>query len=387
MKAPNCGRKAARKLLVEGVAVGVGPHGGHAGGIGHVVADGYGRALVGQIAGEIGDLHRGLAVHLRPAENAAAGVWITEVEAAFHLALRPVAEGVGFHAVAEVDAEVAEQLEVVGILGRAPDLRRGLAHVGVARIDEPLGIAPLRAAAGGIGFLPFETEVGEAVFRQGQADVGGERQGIAVALVVAAPLGIHGHAGIVFLEHEIHDAGDGVGAVLGGCAVTQHFEPVQGNGGNHRYIRTLGTARDACPEQGDDGGPVAALAVHQHQRGVRRQAPERCRANEGRRVADRFLADVVGGNQARDQGIHVRIALRRELVAADDVDGNGRVGGGTVAAPRADHHDFFDGPSRGGGGLRSFVRGLGAMRGLPSTAPAGPLRPVPCQSVSTQMLR
>ena len=50
----------------------------------------------------------GSRIDRRPGEDAAAGVRITIVEAALHLPLGPVAKGVEFAAVAEIDAEVAE---------------------------------------------------------------------------------------------------------------------------------------------------------------------------------------------------------------------------------------------------------------------------------------
>ena len=181
-------REAARELLVQCVAVGVRADGGQRVGVGHVAADRYRRAVAGAVAGQVGDPYRaqaavdevlrnnrevfvgagGFPVAVSPSvifilkhgaavginfgtgEDAAASVRITIVEAALHLPLGPVAEGVGLAAVAEIDAEVAEQLVVAGNLGLTPDLRGGGAHVGVAGVDQALSVRTLRAAAGGI---------------------------------------------------------------------------------------------------------------------------------------------------------------------------------------------------------------------------------------------
>ena len=300
------------------------------------------RAIAGHVSGQIGDLDRRCAVfEHRTAKNAVSGVRITKVEATFNLSLGPVAEHVGFGAVPQVNTEIAENLEIVGDLRRAPDLGRRLAHTGVTGIDQVLGVGSLDAAAGRIGFLEFETDIAETGVAEPESGVAGDRQRIAVAFEVAAPLGVKGEARIVFLEHEIHDAGDGVGTVLRRGAVAQHFEPVQRDGRNDRQVGALGTAGDARSEQRDYRGAMAALAVDEHEGCVGRQRTQGRRTDQGRRVGDWFLGDIVGRHQRREQRIHVAVALGQEVVSAYDIHRHRRIVGRTVPAAGSDDEDFF----------------------------------------------
>ena len=61
---------------------------------------------------------------------------------------------------------------------------------------------------------------------------------------------IGGTVGVI-LEDEVHDPGDGVGPVLGRCAVAEHLESIQGDGGYGRQVGPLRTAGDPRAEQCD----------------------------------------------------------------------------------------------------------------------------------------
>ena len=257
---------------------------------------------------------------------------IPKVEAAFHLPLRPVAEGIGLAAVAEIEPEVAEQLEVARYFRGAPNLRSGSSNVGVAGVDQCLGVASLGAAAGRVGLLPLEAQVGEADVGEGEADVGGEGHRTAVAFDVLAPLGVNHRSLGVFPEYEVHDPGDGVGPVLSRCPVPEYLESIQRNRWYGRQVGSLGTARDPCAQQCDDRSPVTAFAVNENERGIRGQRPQRGRTNEGRGVADGLLGDVVRRHQRRDEFVHIGTAVGEKVVSADHVDRNGGVGRRAVPA-------------------------------------------------------
>ena len=340
--AAELGREAAGEFFDQRVAIGIVADRGEGVGVGHVVGDADCRTVAGHVAAQVGHLHRGAAVGQRGAEkHAAPGVGVAEVEAAFHLPLGPVAEHIGFGAAAEVDAEVAEELEVVGNLRGAPDLRRRLAHAGIAGVDKALGVGALNAAAGGVLLLEFKADVGEAGVAEAETRVAGDCQRVAIALEMAAPLGVEGEARIVFLEHEIHDAGDGVGAVLRRGAVAQHFEPVKGDGRNHRQVRALGAAGNPRSEQGDDRGAVAALAIDEHEGGIGRQRAQGRGADQRRRVGNGLLGNIVGRHKCRKQRIHVAVALGEKVVAADDIDRDWGIIGGTVPAPGTHHQNLL----------------------------------------------
>ena len=285
--------EAPRKPLDQRIAIRVRADRGKCGAIGNVVHDSHNRAVSGAVYGKVRDLDRGRSIHDRTAEHAAPGVGIPKVETAFHLALGPVAECIGFATVAEIEAEVAEQLEVAGDLGCAPDLRCRLADVVVAGVDQTLGITALGTAAGGIGLFELEAQVGESEVRERQADVGGYCHGAAVAFEVGSPLAFDGGALGILLEYEVHDSGDGVGPVLGRCTVPEYLEAVQGDGRYRRQVGALGPAGDSGAEERDDRRPVTTLAVDENQRGIRGKRSQGRRANERRGVADRLLGDVV----------------------------------------------------------------------------------------------
>ena len=260
---------------------------------------------------QVGNPYRGRAVFKRVApEHAAPGVGVTEKEAALHLALRVVTEGVqprldGL----KVETKVAEEFIVVLDLRRAPDLRRGPSYVLIARLDQSPRIVALHAAASLVGIHELEAEVGKSVLGQRQAQVGRHVHLVTVPMIVLTPACVYRQALRVFPEPEIQDAGDGVRAVLSRRAVTQYFHPLECNGRDHRNIGRMRPVRNTASQEGDHGGAVAAFAVDQHQRRVRRQPAQVGRANERCGVANRLLVDVVGRHGRRQQRVHVADAV------------------------------------------------------------------------------
>ena len=121
----------------------------------------------------------------------------------------------------------------------------------------------------------------------------------------------------------------------------QHFHPLQGDGRDRGYVRPLGAIVHAAPQKGDDGRPMAALAIDQHQSGVWRQAPQVGGANEGRGIANGLLIDIVGRDQP-GQLIHdIRRPLVEKIVAADDAHRHRQILRRAVLASGAQHHDLF----------------------------------------------
>ena len=241
--------------------------------------------------GDHGAVHAGRHLFdFRAIEDAAAGVGVPVVEAAFHPALGVVDMAVGFPPVRQALAEVAEELVVVVELRRAPDHDIGVEDMVVAGIEQRLasraagvdvadGVVALLGPVGAVGLLVFNAEVGEAVAAPGEAFVGGEGHAIAIALVELAPAGFHCGAVRVVFQDEVDDAGNGVRAVLRRSAITQDLHLAERYGGDGGDIRPLGAIGYAIAEESDDRRPVPALVVDQHQSGVRRQAAQLRRAH------------------------------------------------------------------------------------------------------------
>ena len=172
-------------------------------------------------------------------------------------------------------AEVAEELRVVALFWRTPDLGR-VAYCGVARRDQGRCIAALHAAIGRIGVAVLEAEVGEAALPQRHAHVGRVGNALAVrsaiwdvAALEGARPDFHASAAGGVLEGEVEHACDGVGAVLGGGSVTQDLDLLQGDRRNHGDIRPLRAIGYPAADPRDDRPSVSALAIDQHQGVIR----------------------------------------------------------------------------------------------------------------------
>ncbi len=80
---------------------------------------------------------------------------------------------------------------------------------------------------------------------------------------------------------EVYDPGNGVGAVLGGRAVTQDFHVLYSDTRYHADIGAVRSLPGTGSELRNQRRPVTAFAVDQYQGLVRRQAAHRDRPNEG----------------------------------------------------------------------------------------------------------
>jgi hypothetical protein len=167
--------------------------------------------------------------------------------------------GEGEHVLLQAVAPV-----MIGLLHRVPLLdhlpRLGVDRVGHARAGVLGGVRP-----GPVGRPPVAELAEDAQRTAADADApaavhvhGGAVVGIVVGDVPAGVAVNEGGEGAV-LEHQVHHPGDGVGAVLGGGAVAEHLDPVQGAGGHGVEV---------------DAARPGAPAVHQHQGVVGAQAPE-----------------------------------------------------------------------------------------------------------------
>jgi len=159
-----------------------------------------------------------------------------------------------------------------------------------------------------------------------------------------------------FLQLQIEDARDGVGAVLGGGPVPQHFHLINGGGGYGVEVGPGGPLPDRfeCINQ---GAFVTTLAVDQHEQLVGGEAAQRRRIDELRRVGRRLAVGLERRRGVAQQLIEVRLGGGvDEVVDRKRVDGDGRLQGRSALTPRPDDHHFSERglrlePKRGGGGF------------------------------------
>ena len=222
--------KTAGEPFLEGKAVRVGNHLSQGIRTGQVVGDGYrgtvGGALIAR-GQHVADEQGSPAVR---AEDAPSGVGVPEEKAAGHLLVGVVCVSVELQAVAEQVAEIAEELEVVLNLGRAPDLG-WLSDIGIASCEESRHVATLDAAVGRIGTPILEAEVGETCLAEWQPDVAGEGVRFAVPPLAEGPGDeLEATAGNDCpWAAKLNHAGDGVRAVLRRRAAAQYLHLPQGN--------------------------------------------------------------------------------------------------------------------------------------------------------------
>ena len=265
-------------------------------GIRHVAGDrhrGAARRALAARGQHVADEQRAAPV---VAEHAAAGVGIPEVVERQHVAARVARMAVRLHAVGEQVAEVGEELEVVVDL-RGPPLLGGVADVAVPDRDEGRRVGALRAPVGRGGVAVLEAQVREPGAPQRQARVAGDSVLPAVAGAVRSAVQLDAAARAVVPQQEVQHPGDGVRPVLGGRPVAQHLDLPQRDGGDGRDVGSLRAVGHAVALPGDDRPAVAPLAVHEHQRVVRGQAPQARGADDGGQIAVLLRVDVEGREQ------------------------------------------------------------------------------------------
>ena len=196
-----------------------------------------------------------------------------------------------------------------------------VAQIRIAGRDDVLRIRALNAAVGRPGVAVLQAEVHEPVPAERQSGIPGDRerlppaaypvagmldvaddaipaggQATRVRIAVSACAELQAAARTGILELEVHDAGNGIRAILRRCAVAQHLGLPNRNRGDDGEIRPLRAVRNAVAEPGDDRRAVAALAVDQDQRVIGRQIAQVHWPDDGPRVTNRLNANVERGD-------------------------------------------------------------------------------------------
>ena len=188
----------------------------------------------------------------------------------------------------------------------------------------------------GIGIL--STYVDEAAFAKREAGVGLDRDLLPVALRVSANPRDEIEARIVRFEIEVNDARDGVGAVLGGRTVAEHFHGSQRDGGDIADIRAV----RAEAVQLHQSRAMAAPAVDQHERVMGVEPTQAGGAYERRAVGNRLPRDIERRHDRVDDIHQIGRIDALDLFQTEDVHRHGGVDRRTLLAPRADGHHLFE---------------------------------------------
>ena len=280
-------------------------------------------------AGRVGERNRG-------GNEAGVGIAIEEGRRAAAPAV--VAEGVEFHLVRQIDACVDEDTRRLA-LGISPALRRDR-DVCNARVDERLRVGTLDAARRRAGVHIFAADVDETGIGEGEPDIALDEEVLAIALVELAVASDQQAALAVAAQAEIEDARDRIRSIERGRPVAQNLELADRDRRDRREVGTLRSANIGNIGELDRRAAMTPLAVHEHQRLVRRQAAERERPGEdGAVIADEAL-DVERRNFGAKQVVHIGRALFEQFGASDDVDRLGGIGRLEVVPPRARHDNF-----------------------------------------------
>ena len=236
-------------------------------------------------------------------------------------------------------------------------VERGFARVGLAAHQRVLLARVQAGAVGGAAVAVFGRKRDEQALVAHRSE-GAQVHQFAVALLVFAVARVEAALGAGALEHDVDDAGDGVGAVLRGRAVAQHFDAGDGVGRDGIEVHRRTAAADAAVEV-EHGAAVAALAVHQHQGLVGRQAAQLGRTHVVGAVGDAGAREVVGGNQPGQGLVDLGRALALHLGGIEHIDGRERFGHRAVGAAGAGDDD---GVEHGGVVGRGFFGGFVSRR-------------------------
>src|SRR5204863_1436142 len=121
------------------------------------------------------------------------------------------------------------------------------------------------------------------------------------------------------LDDHVDHAGDRVGAVLGGGAVAEDLDAVDGAGGERVHVDAARARPHAGGEVVDQRGPVAAPPVHQHEGVVGAQAPEGEGPDDVARVGHALPGEVDRGREPGEHLAGLGGADLADLVGAVDV--------------------------------------------------------------------
>ena len=112
--------------------------------------------------------------------------------------------------------------------------------------------------------MPFAGDVDEATVADAEAARHGGAEAVAAGAAGGAAIERQFTAVRIFLQDDVNHPGDGVGAILGGGAVAQHFHAADGGHGNGAQIRAAGAPTDHAVQYPKPGHAVAPLAVDEH---------------------------------------------------------------------------------------------------------------------------
>ena len=203
--------------------------------------------------------------------------------------------------------------------------------------DERDRVPPRRRPVGRVRVAVLQAQVGKPACAERQADVAGELRRFAVSGAVHPGIQLDGPARAGVLELEVHHAGDGVGAVLRGRAVSQHLDLAERDGGDHGDVRALGAVRHtvaAVPFE--HRGAVAALAVDEHQHVVGRQVAEHGGADHRRGALDGLRVRVERRDDRAELLLQVARSLPEEVGGGQDVHRHRRRGNAARLGAGAD---------------------------------------------------
>ena len=281
------------------------------------------------------------------------------------LADRPAAEGVQFPgAVRQGHRRVEEEGPEV-ILGLAEnDLPLHGRRVRTHRVQTAGFEGPVRPAL----VEQFQRQVQGPLGAEGQPDIGGSP----VAFTVALPrhTGFHAGGGLsgLFLENDIDDAADGVGAVLGNGTVPQDLDTLDGCQRNGAQVNAGGALQRRI-QRPWKRQTVPALAIDEDHRVVGRRAPQQGAVKQAA-VANGIALRIERGGHPLQRDSEVRSSAGGHFFDIVDLDGNGQVFQGDPTDPGSDNNKFFQlerkaSDLRGGGlhialfhhGLRRVVLG------------------------------
>jgi len=218
-----------------------------------------------------------------------------------------------------------------------------------------------------VGIEVFGGHVEETAVAELRAGVERGAPLVAVALVGGAVLRVDAHAVGVIVEQHVDHAGDGVGAVLRGRAVAQHFHALDRGGRDQAVIdrlRTLVHRAERFDLQVHQRRAMASLAVDQHQGLVRRQVAQVGRTHERGAVGDREALRVERRRNVGQLVGEVGRGLLLQVRRTEDIDRGHRFGGRAALHAGAGDDELVEvdgllaGGRCGGGsrGLRGILR-------------------------------
>ena len=247
------------------------------------------------------------------------------------IALAIVAEGIPVHIVIDMVFAVDEDA------GRlAFRVAIALVDLAVARFQR---IAEIGAGAvGRVAFGHFGRDTHPAVVAQGEAGRTLDGFLLAVAFLRLAIAHFDVAAGRAFFQDDVDHAGNRVGAVLGRRTIAQYFHMVDGGQGNGVQVDGRRAAAQRTVDV-DHGGRITALAVHQHQGLVGRQAAQLGRTHGVAGVGARGAGKVQRWQQARQYGSQFARTRALQVARGEDVDRRFGIDGAAVLGEgTGDHH-------------------------------------------------